>query len=347
MSEVSHPNSPTSPLHTALVSFLARYQPTQTLTTPWTIAYSGGLDSTVLLHALATFAPEPFPLAAVHVQHGLSPHAGNWASHCERFCQSLDIPLQVVKIQPPRSRGTGPEAAARHARYAALTQAAKNIWLAHHREDQAETVLLRLLRGCGTHGAGGMAEQSTYGESTLWRPLLHIPSAELLHYAHTHHLSWIEDESNDNTTFARNYLRHNVYPLLEERFAATANLARFASHSREAAALLDELALIDQASCAVADTPKPDTLATLAISTFLALSEVRQKNLLRYLLRQAGAYAPATVRLQEALRQLRLATTRRGLRRWSLGAVDLCATRDTVYMQRSPRTNHASSSQAD
>lgn len=186
------------------------------------VAYSGGLDSTVLLHALAELRDQQklAGLIAVHVNHGLSPDAQAWQVHCEAQCARLGIPLQIEQVEVlVESRGL--EDAAREARYAALSRhlgAHSSLLTAQHQDDQAETVLLRLLRGSGLRGLGAMQETRAIGAARLVRPLLAWPRADLLEYAQRRRLHWIEDGSNRDLALDRNYLRHQVMPALARRW---------------------------------------------------------------------------------------------------------------------------------
>ena len=183
------------------------------------VGLSGGVDSVVLLHRLRALAPrQGFRLSAMHVHHGLSPHADAWASFCRKLCKDWGIPLAVRKVRVSR-RGAGLEAAARAARRAALERTgADAIALAHHLDDQAETVLLNLLRGAGPRGASAMPAAGRLGAKRLLRPLLEVPRREILAYARAHRLQWVEDESNRDDALTRNFLRLHVGPLLESRF---------------------------------------------------------------------------------------------------------------------------------
>ncbi|HEY6896921.1 MAG TPA: tRNA lysidine(34) synthetase TilS [Rhodocyclaceae bacterium] len=236
------------------------------------VAYSGGLDSTVLLDALAHLLQggAAFQLRAVHVDHGLSPHAKTWATHCTAVCGGLGVPLHVEPVVVV-NRGGGVEAAARDVRYRILDrQAADWILLAHHREDQAETLMLNLLRGAGVHGAAGMPEI----RGRYLRPLLDVPRWELRKYALEHKLTWVEDESNASDALSRNFLRNQVIPQLQARFpAATQTLARMAQRCREASSLLDQLAILDGAGRDPLDLQGMQALgrdrAANALTTFL------------------------------------------------------------------------------
>ncbi len=205
---------------------------------------SGGIDSVVLLHVLHALQPQfGYRLSAIHVNHGLSPNAGGWQRFCIAFCKDLEISLAVKKVKITREK-SGLEAAAREARRAALqTLNADAIALAHHLDDQAETVLFKLLRGAGIDGATGMSAVGKLGRKLLLRPLLGASRADIATYAAENRLGWVEDESNADTALTRNFLRHRVGPLLESRFPRWKEaLARAARHF--AAAQLDAHALL-------------------------------------------------------------------------------------------------------
>ncbi len=212
---------------------------------PVLVGLSGGLDSVVLLHLLAGVAAiRARGLRTIHVHHGLHPDADTWAAHCQAACDALGVPLQIARVEVVSNRGDGPESAARKARHAAFDAALHDgeaLALAHHRHDQAETFLLRALRGSGPDGLGAMRAWRTFGRGWLWRPLLDVARGDLLAYATQHGLDWIEDPSNTDTTLDRNFLRHRVLPLLRERWPhADAAFARSAALSAEAVDLLDE-----------------------------------------------------------------------------------------------------------
>ena len=267
------------------------------------VGLSGGRDSVVLLHALHRLqrrADFPFTLSAIHVHHGLSANADAWAAFCGELCVRCALPLSVVRVSVPPGCGEGLEAAARRARHAAFADCdADLLALAHHRDDQAETVLLNLLRGSGIAGAAAMsAERAQRRGPFLVRPLLDVPRAQLEDYANANSLAWIDDESNGDTHFRRNYLRHEVMPRLAARFpGAPQSLARAASHFAEGALLLAELAAIDRAALA---TPS----GRIDLAGFNALSPARARNLLRFVWLAAGFRAPDTRWIDEALRQL-------------------------------------------
>ena len=219
--------------------------PPPPLERPLLLGYSGGLDSGALLQLLAADAGvRQRGLRAIHVHHGLHPDADAWARHCAAACRDLDVALDVVRVEVARDSGSGLEAAARAARHAAFASALRDdevLVLAHHLDDQAETFLLRALRASGSDGLGAMRPWRRFGRGWLWRPLLELPRQALLDYARDRGLGWIEDPSNASDAHDRNYLRHQVMPLLRARWPqADAALARAAELQRESAGLLDE-----------------------------------------------------------------------------------------------------------
>lgn len=209
------------------------------------VGVSGGLDSTALLHVLAVaFNADRQRLRAIHVHHGLHAHADAWTAHCQRFCDEFGIILTIVHVDVACDAGDGVEAAARKARHTAFETELDDdevLVLAHHRDDQAETFLLRSLRASGPDGLGAMRRWRRFDRGWLWRPLLDLPRSALLAYAQQHGLQWIEDPSNADTTLDRNFLRHRVLPLLRERWPhVDAAFARSAALSAEASELLNE-----------------------------------------------------------------------------------------------------------
>jgi tRNA(Ile)-lysidine synthase len=196
------------------------------------VGFSGGVDSVVLLHVLHSLAPQfGFRLCAIHVHHGLSPNAADWQRFCSALCLELKIPFRAVRVKVQK-QGRGLEAAARDARRAAFESIrADAIVLAHHLDDQAETVLFNLLRGAGLEGASGMPAQGRLGRKVLLRPLLEVPRTAIRAYADEHRLPWIEDESNLDEALTRNFIRRRVGPLLESKFPCwREGLARAARH---------------------------------------------------------------------------------------------------------------------
>ena len=264
------------------------------------VGLSGGVDSVVLLHLLKELSVRfSWQLAALHVHHGISRNADEWARFCADLCARHHIPLRVEHVDIAPLRAHGIEAAARKLRHEVLSsQPCDFVALAHHDDDQAETLLLQLLRGAGVRGASAMPfHVKRAGSPDLLRPLLHCSRQKILDYAEAHQLRWIEDESNADDNHPRNYLRHRVLPLLGERFPAYRDtLSRSAQHFAEASNLLDELAQHDAKQTIEGET--------LAVATLQALSPPRAKNLLRYFLHGLGAPMPQAVQLDDMLQQL-------------------------------------------
>jgi len=239
------------------------------------VALSGGLDSVVLLDLLQRAREQRgFELAAVHVHHGLSPNADAWATHCQALCAALDVPLRIVRVSV-KPEGDGIEAAARRERYRVFAAASANVVvLAQHQDDQAETVLLQLLRGGGPAALAAMPSWRALTPAlTLWRPLLAVRRDELAAYAAARGLCWVEDESNADPRYRRNWLRHHWLPALAEQLPDyRAQLLRSAGQMADAAALLDEMAEQDLAQY-VRD-------GRLQLAEWARLSAPRQRQLL-------------------------------------------------------------------
>jgi tRNA(Ile)-lysidine synthase len=277
-----------------LLPLLRRLPPAQR----YLVAYSGGCDSTVLLHALCSLRERlATPVLAIHVDHGLQADATQWARRCAEQCAEWQIPLQVLKVNAQPQPGESREAAARHARYQALravVQTGDVLLTAHHREDQAETFLLQLLRGAGPRGLAAMPVCTRFGPAHLARPLLHFPRRELCDYAQRADLHWIDDPSNFDTGFDRNFLRHDILPPLLTRWPAAAQvIVRASEHQAEAAQLLDELA--------AEDGQRLGSDQGLSVTGLRALSQARARNLIRHWIRVRGLAVPDAARLQRIL----------------------------------------------
>jgi tRNA(Ile)-lysidine synthase len=273
------------------------------------VAFSGGMDSSVLLHALANLAAaRDRGLRALHVDHGLHADSARWAAHCRDVCAELDVPLTSIGVQVDRASGTGLEDAARRARHGAFADAlaaGEFLALAQHRGDQAETVLLKLLRGAGPEGLGAMRSLRACGKGHLWRPLLDVPRAALHEYASAHAMRWIEDPSNAQTRHARNFLRHEILPHLAQRWPdAEAALAHSAHWLRAVADYIDAQA-IDALARLRGDEP-----ATLDWRCWLALPEALRDPVLRRWLRECRLDEPAHFHVAELERQLLAANDR-------------------------------------
>lgn len=283
-----------------LKSFLIDVFAQKKLTNPkLAIAFSGGLDSCVLLHLLLECQKTlPFQLHARHVHHGLSLNAGAWADFCVETCKKLRIPLTISQVKINKNSGLGIEATAREARYQVLLEAdADFICLAHHQDDQAETLLLQLARGAGVKGLAGMGAVN----EKLLRPLLDAPRSRLEAYAKHHKLVWIEDESNLDTNLDRNFMRHEVLPTLAQAYPAIRQtISRAAQHMAEADILLDELAAQDVKNCQQNQVHSQQ----LPLVPLVLLSKARVKNALRGWLLQNNCEVPSAAQLQQIVQQL-------------------------------------------
>jgi tRNA(Ile)-lysidine synthase len=293
------------------------------------VALSGGLDSTVLLHALHTMygATDKVQIRAVHIDHGLHPDAPHWAARGRQLCERLGVPLHIESVTVDVNSGDGPEAAARRARYAVFDRVIERdevLLTAHHQDDQLETVLLRLLRGAGTDGLGGIAEHSRFGRGRLVRPLLELSRADLEDYARIAGLDWVEDPTNRDTSLDRNYVRHEIVPRLRERWPGLGKtLGRAARLNTEAAGLLDDLA----------DSDARETVRDQAVDLggLRRLEPARQRNLMRYVLKCRGFSAPSEVQLRTGLEQLMSAAVdRRPAVQW--GRAHIHRYRDRLYI---------------
>ena len=262
------------------------------------VAFSGGLDSTVLLH-LATQADRP--VRAIHVHHGLQAGADEWTGHCSRVCEGLGVALTVARANPAEI-GRGLEDAAREARYAAIAarlQAGECLLTAHHADDQLETLLLRMMRGTGPDGLAGIPARRRFGPGWLVRPLLDVPRERLRDYAHAHDLRWVEDPSNADVARDRNYLRHRVIPLLTARWPASAaaggRLARHSVQQRDALRML--LAEHRRRWSGPGDGPLP-------VDALRQSDSCVRPALMREWLRDGGLVVPGSSRLERGLEML-------------------------------------------
>jgi tRNA(Ile)-lysidine synthase len=266
------------------------------------VAYSGGVDSHVLLHCLYVLRAQGLisnPLSAIHIHHGLSPNADSWLQHCQQVCQASAIPLQAAKVKLNKQNRQSLEAVARTVRYAKIAELAPVqalVLLAQHQDDQLETVLLQLKRGAGPKGLAGMAEFAEYvaeidndKSKTLnfFRPLLNTSQADIVAYAHDQQLQWIEDESNQNIDFERNFLRHKVLPILNQKWPELAKtVARSAQLCGEQQLLLEEVSLQKLAAM------RSDA-NSLHIAPLLSLSAAWLHQLVRTWLAELGIPTPS------------------------------------------------------
>lgn len=265
----------------------------------WLVAFSGGIDSSVLLHALAS-ASDGTPVVAIHIDHGLHPDSAAWAQHAEAFSTALGVEFitRTVSLDPKLPQG--PEAAARDARYQAFYELVEDddyLLSAHHESDQAETLLLNLMRGSGPAGLAGIGVTQSFGRGQLLRPMLGVSGDDIAAYASAEGLTWIEDPSNADTRFDRNFVRRQVMPLLRTRWPAVDNrLMHSASLLEESSQLLRDLADIDIRACGDSHS--------MSLERVSQLSEPRQRNLLRRAIQRCGLPIPPATRLYEAVTAL-------------------------------------------
>lgn len=266
------------------------------------IALSGGVDSVVLLDVLVRLSQQmQFTLSVVHINHGISSNAIIWSQFCCKRSYDYGVSIWVAYLHIRKTRGVSLEASAREQRYHVFSEvAADYVVLAHHLDDQAETLLLQLLRGAGIRGLSGMPvirQQQQEHQAKLLRPLLNVSRQQIEHYAQCNNLTWIVDESNDDTAYDRNFLRHEILPVLKKRYINYAKtLTRTSCHLSEASALLDKLAEIDSERCTISRRLNLDSLRQLGAP--------RVKNLLRYTLVRQGIQLPSTRKMENLTRQL-------------------------------------------
>lgn len=279
---------------------LSAFEPTL----PAAVAFSGGADSTALLVAAARAWPGQ--VRAIHVHHGLQAAADGFARHCREVCEGLGVPLHQVNVDARHEPGESPEDAARKARYKALAQAAsslgvKAVWLAHHADDQAETLLLALSRGAGLPGLASMAPRFEREGMRFERPLLGVAGAEIREWLRTEGVGFIEDPTNEDRSFTRNRIRHEVLPALEKAFPQfRETFARSARHAAQAQRLLASVAAEDLAR--VGNPP--------SIPALRAMDRERQANLLRHWLLAAHEARANAAQLEELLSQVAACSTR-------------------------------------
>ena len=259
------------------------------------VALSGGVDSVVLLAALAARSRKRTRLRAVHVHHGLHANADRWSEHCAALAARVKVPLTVLRVKVARARGASVEAAAREARYEALATAlepGEALLTAHHEDDQLETVFLQLMRGAGIAGLAAMPEVTPFARGTLARPLLTRARADLETWAQANDLTWVDDDTNANEQFDRNYLRRQILPLIRARWPSAArSVSRSARHAAEAQRLLDALAL--------ADVERAANGPALSVQHLRSLAPDRRRNAVRFWIARAGHIVPDTKRLEE------------------------------------------------
>lgn len=303
------------------------------------VAYSGGCDSHALLHALTTLRSKlsPTTISAVHIHHGLHKEANAWASHCRSVCQDLGVSCTVLTVNVQTTMGGSPEAMARQVRYQALANLlddGEGLLLAHHQDDQAETVLLQLLRGAGVRGLSGMPAYTAFASGWLGRPILGVCRTEIHAYAQQHDLQWVEDPSNQDVRYDRNYIRHRILPSLIERWpSASEILSRVAKHQAEAASLLHAMAE-DDWQHAHGEDPY-----SLSITVLRRLPVSRQRNLLRYWISgQCGLPLPATRHVNRILDEI-LPARKDAMPQVNWDGVEVRRYREHLYAQ-APLVSH-------
>jgi tRNA(Ile)-lysidine synthase len=300
-----------------------------------TVALSGGIDSVVLLHLLHQLQKrQNFTLKASHVHHGLSKNADKWVKFCEKLCTKLSVPLDVHYIKLPQKKSLGIEGEARQLRYEKLLKSQSDlVVLAHHEDDQAETFLLQLIRGAGVKGLSSMANFDAIRR--LWRPLLNASRIDIERFAKKHQLKWIEDESNQNIDFDRNFIRSKVLPILKNRFRHIIKvISRSSAHLAEAQHLLDDLAKNDLKNYLKSKNYKHK----LQVKTLNKLSNIRAKNVLRYWLELNHQLMPSTDLLDELLRQVLTAKKDATIKIQLSKDYEICRYKDEIYIvQKNPQ----------
>ena len=287
------------------------------------IGYSGGVDSHVLLHALCALRAQGLPceINAIHINHSLHSQADNWAQHCQSICDQLQVPLRVVKIQVALRSGDSLEAKAREQRYQQFAQLIEPncaLLTAHNQNDQAETVLLQLMRGAGPKGLSAMPAIQPFKTAVHVRPLLSVSRDDIERYARAEKLRWIEDDSNTDRRFDRNFLRQDIMPLLQARWPAVCHtVSRASQHFSETMTLLTDLAeldlqslvitTVDNTKCVIKEKKSTVYKTQLSIEKLRLLSPARQKNAIRFWLASHAVPMPSVVKMQHILQDVLLA----------------------------------------
>jgi tRNA(Ile)-lysidine synthase len=263
------------------------------------VALSGGIDSVVLLHYLNKHYPNQ--IRVIHCNHHISDHANDWEDFSKKLCEKLNLDIDVLDLDIPQSNNL--EEAARVKRYESL-KASINIdeviCTAHHQNDQAETLLIQLLRGSGSRGLSAMPKLKTFGKGLLYRPFIDIEKSEIRGYAIENHLDWIEDDSNNDEKFTRNFLRHNILPQLEKLYPHVhKNIARASKHQSELSKISDDLAILDIESLGLLKNNR------LQSDLLKQMEEYRLKNVLRYHLSQLNFRSPSEKVLEQMIQLVR------------------------------------------
>ena len=310
---------------TSLQSFFSSYQNLE----KFYVAFSGGIDSTVLLHAMHA---AKLPIHAVHVNHHLQQESDAWQQHCEEVCKRLSVPITVQHAQIEKVSQKSLEESARDTRYALLEELLdvnSAIVTAHHQDDLAETILLQLLRGAGPAGLAAMPESKQLKIGYHLRPFLHFTRAELQVYSSSHKLKWVDDPTNKLNDFDRNYLRNEIMPKLLERWTATRQtLSRSAILQADALSCLNDLAKID---IQAAKTKQSQMLDVIALQ---ALSIVRLNNVLRFWIKSNGIRVPSRKVLQQIVTDIVLKDEAQGSPQQTWKEGEIRRFRNHIYLMQ-------------
>ena len=304
------------------------------------IAYSGGIDSHVLLHVLAMHRHEipGLDVRAVYINHGLNPQADQWSQHCQRVCEGLKLDFIAIDVDATPVPGESPEARARLARYSALEKLVQHdqiLLTAYHQDDQVETLLLQLMRGSGPKGLAAMPEQTPIGAGALVRPMLNIRREDVHAYAIHHKLNWIVDDSNADLKFDRNYIRHKVIPVLSQRWPSLSQTV-----SRSAYLCAEASELLELTAAKTLQQVRTDNPAVLDLAVLKMFSQTEQRNALRFWINQLGFDTPSRVQLQRIIDEV-LPAREDKLPLVSWGNNEIRRYRDRIYLLRTlPEINH-------
>ena len=270
------------------------------------VAYSGGLDSSVLLYAAVQLKKQNkiSELSAAHVNHGLQSHADDWQNHCEQVCEKYQLPLKTTRLNLTEKNQLS-EADARKGRFQfleKLIEKGQTILFAHHLDDQVETLLFRLFRGTGMHGMTGIPDSRKFGKGLALRPLLKFSRHELLDYAKLHKLEWIEDPSNLQSEYRRNFIRNDVLSLIRSKWLSVSqSIAQFSTIAKQQVEILDEVAEKDLLDLNI-------TSESLCLNKLIELSSARQNNLLHFWVRKITNQSPSFGEIGEVFKQLNFST---------------------------------------
>ena len=268
------------------------------------IAFSGGIDSHVLIHVLASHRHQlgEVELQAVHINHSLHQNADQWAERCQRMCEQLKVGFVAIDVDATPRTGESPEARARTVRYEAISRLIKPgdcLLTAHHQDDQVETLLLQLMRGSGPKGLSAMPEISSFNDGLIARPLINVRRDAIQAYAVKHRLKWIDDDSNQDIKYDRNFLRHEVIPKLQQRWPSLSQtISRSARYCAEASDILEKTAI------AALERINPYGGDSLSITGLQQYSIVEQKNILRYWFQLKGLNTPSSAQLDQVVDQI-------------------------------------------